>query len=148
MGSYLFGAQEIKDITPFLPNEFESSNGKVTKEDLLKNEIIGVYFSAHWCGPCRAFNPTLTQIYEKYKDKGFGILGVSLDKEKENWIKAIEDDKLVWSHVSDLAYWNCAAAKLYSIKYIPQSYFIDSTGKILLASPEEDEIEKFLEENL
>ena len=49
MGSYLFGAQEIKDITPFLPNEFESSNGKVTKEDLLKNEIIGVYFSAHWC---------------------------------------------------------------------------------------------------
>ncbi len=112
------------------------------------NKITMIDFWASWCGPCRAFNPTLTQIYEKYKDKGFGILGVSLDKEKENWIKAIEDDKLVWSHVSDLEYWDCAAAKLYSIKYIPQSYFVDSTGKILLASPEEDEIEKFLEENL
>ena len=64
MGSYFFGSQEIKDITPFLPNEFESSNGKVTKEDLLKNEIIGVYFSAHWCGPCRAFTPRLAQFYK------------------------------------------------------------------------------------
>ena len=64
MGSYLWGSSEIKDITPYLPLEFESSNGKVSKEDLLKNEIIGVYFSAHWCGPCRAFTPRLAQFYK------------------------------------------------------------------------------------
>ena len=64
MGSYLWGGSEIKDITPFLPDEFESSNGKVKKADLLSNEIIGVYFSAHWCGPCRAFTPRLAQFYK------------------------------------------------------------------------------------
>ena len=64
MGSYLWGSQEIKDVTPFLPTEFESSSGKIAKEDLLKNEIIGVYFSAHWCGPCRAFTPKLAQFYK------------------------------------------------------------------------------------
>ena len=64
MGSYLWGSSEIKDITPFLPEEFESSNGKVSKDDLLSNDLIGVYFSAHWCGPCRAFTPRLAQFYK------------------------------------------------------------------------------------
>ena len=64
MGSYLFGSSEIKDVTPFLPSEFESNSGKVAKEEVLKNEIIGVYFSAHWCGPCRAFTPRLAQFYK------------------------------------------------------------------------------------
>lgn len=113
-----------------------------------KNKITMIDFWASWCGPCRRFNPTLTKIYAKYHDKGFGILGVSLDKDKESWVEAIAQDKLVWSHVSDLAFWDCQAAKLYAIRYVPQSYFVDSTGKIVLASPEEEEIEKFLEENL
>ena len=70
MGSSIFGSSQIKDITPFLPSEFESSNGKVKKEDLLNNELIGVYFSAHWCGPCRAFTPKLAQFYKDVnKDK-------------------------------------------------------------------------------
>ena len=69
MGSYLWGSS-IKDITPFLPDEFESSTGKVKKADLLSNELIGVYFSAHWCGPCRAFTPRLAQFYKNVnKDK-------------------------------------------------------------------------------
>ena len=63
MGSFLFGSK-IKDVTPFLPPEFESANGKVKKEDLLTNDLIGVYFSAHWCGPCRAFTPKLVQFYK------------------------------------------------------------------------------------
>lgn len=121
----------------------------VTLSEVYKeNKITMIDFWASWCGPCRRFNPTLTQIYAKFKDKGFGILGVSLDREKEPWLKAIAHDKLVWKHVSDLAFWDCAAAKLYAIKYIPQSYFVDSEGKIVLASPDEEEIEKFLEENL
>ena len=70
MGSYLWGSSEIKDITPFLPEEFESINGKIKKSDLLNNELIGVYFSAHWCGPCRAFTPRLSQFYNSVnKDK-------------------------------------------------------------------------------
>ena len=70
MGSYLWGSSEIKDITPLLPEEFESSKGKVKKEELLSNELIGVYFSAHWCGPCRAFTPRLSQFYKNVnKDK-------------------------------------------------------------------------------
>ena len=70
MGSYLWGSSEIKDITPLLPEEFESSKGKVKKEELLSNELIGVYFSAHWCGPCRVFTPRLSQFYKNVnKDK-------------------------------------------------------------------------------
>lgn len=117
-------------------------------EVYVKNKITMVDFWASWCGPCRRFNPTLTKIYAKYKNKGFGILGVSLDKEKEAWIKAIKGDKLVWKHVSDLKYWKSEAAALYQIHSIPQSYFVDNTGKILLAAPEEEEIENFLKENL
>lgn len=113
-----------------------------------KNKITMIDFWASWCGPCRRFNPTLTKIYAKFKNKGFGILGVSLDKEKEAWVKAVKDDKLVWKHVSDLKYWKSEAAAMYQIHSIPQSYFVDNTGKILLAAPEEDEIEAFLSENL
>ena len=113
-----------------------------------KNKVTMVDFWASWCGPCRRFNPTLTKIYAKFSKKGLGILGVSLDRDKDNWLKAIKDDKLVWSHVSDLQYWDCAAAKLFNISYIPQSYFVDSEGKILLAAPKEEEIEAFLADYL
>ena len=81
MGSYLFGSSEIKDVTPYLPEEFESSNGKIKKEEVIKNELIGVYFSAHWCGPCRAFTPKLAQFYKKVNSekKQIEIIFNSLD---------------------------------------------------------------------
>ncbi|MBQ6310891.1 MAG: TlpA family protein disulfide reductase [Bacteroidales bacterium] len=113
-----------------------------------KNKVTMIDFWASWCGPCRRFNPTLIQIYAKYNKKGFGIIGVSLDSEKDKWVEAIKKDKLVWQHVSDLQYWNSEAGKLYNISSIPQSYFVDSEGKILLASPSEEQIESFLEEYL
>lgn len=113
-----------------------------------KNKVTMIDFWASWCGPCRAFNPTLTKIYAKYNKKGFGIIGVSLDKEQDKWVEAIKADKLVWQHVSDLKFWDCEAGKLYNISFIPQSYFVDSEGKILLASPSEEELESFLEEYL
>lgn len=112
-----------------------------------KNKITMIDFWASWCGPCRRFNPTLTKIYAKFKDKGFGILGVSLDRDKESWIKAIEDDKLVWMHVSDLKYWDSEAGRLYNINAIPASVLVDSNGKILAGSGEVD-LEEFLSENL
>ena len=113
-----------------------------------KNKVTMIDFWASWCGPCRKFNPTLTQIYAKYNKKGFGILGVSLDREQEKWVEAIKADKLVWQHVSDLKFWDSEAGRLYNISSIPQSYFVDSEGKILLASPSEDQIESFLAEYL
>ena len=113
-----------------------------------KNKVTMIDFWASWCGPCRQFNPTLTKIYDKYKKKGFGIIGVSLDKDHDKWTKAIKADKLNWLHVSDLAYWDSQAGRLYNISSIPQSYFVDAEGKILLASPSEEQIESFLAEYL
>ena len=87
MGSSIFGSSQIKDITPFLPPEFESSNGKVTKEDVLSNDIIGVYFSAHWCGPCRAFTPRLAQFYKNVNSekKQIEIIFNSSDQDLEGF---------------------------------------------------------------
>ena len=74
---------EIKDITQYLPEEFESNNGKIKKEDVIKNELIGIYFSAHWCGPCKAFTPKLAQFYKKVNSekKQIEIIFNSLDKD-------------------------------------------------------------------
>lgn len=113
-----------------------------------KNKITMIDFWAGWCGPCRRFNPTLVSIYNKYSKDGFGIFGVSLDKDAELWNKAIKDDKLTWTQVSDLQYWNSAAAKLYHVKYIPQNIFLDSEGKIIKRKVSEEELEPFLKEYL
>ena len=123
-------------------------NPVIFSEVYPKNKVTMIDFWASWCGPCRKFNPTLTKIYAKYSKKGFGILGVSLDRDHDSWVEAIKADKLVWQHVSDLQYWNSEAGQLYNISSIPQSYFVDSEGKILLASPSEEQLESFLEEYL
>uniref|UniRef100_UPI0032177E57 TlpA disulfide reductase family protein n=1 Tax=uncultured Draconibacterium sp. TaxID=1573823 RepID=UPI0032177E57 len=96
-----------------------------------KNELTLLDFWASWCGPCRAENPNVVDTYEQYKDKGFSVFGVSLDRDKEAWIKAIADDNLTWDHVSDLAYWNNAAAQAYAISSIPSSLLVDKNGKII-----------------
>ncbi|MCU0402517.1 MAG: TlpA family protein disulfide reductase, partial [Algoriphagus sp.] len=86
---------------------------------------------AAWCKPCRQENPNVVRLYNQYKDKGFEVFGVSLDRTKEDWIKAIADDQLTWTHVSDLKYFNSAAAELYKIDAIPATYMIDPDGKII-----------------
>ena len=105
-------------------------------------------FWAAWCGPCRMFNPTLVTIYNKYHKQGFGILGVSFDRTEGEWIKAIADDKLIWPQVSELAFWDNTAAKLYYVRYIPQNIFIDQNGIIVARQLEGDSIEEFLTEFL
>ena len=136
-----------KQAPDFTLNDTEGNPVKFS-EVYPKNKVTMIDFWASWCGPCRNFNPTLTKIYAKYNKKGFGILGVSFDKDKDKWLEAIKADKLVWQHVSDLKFWDCEAGKLYNIMSIPQSYFVDSEGKILLASPTHDQIESFLAEYL
>lgn len=96
-----------------------------------KGKVLLIDFWASWCGPCRKENPNVVAMYNRYKDKGFEILGVSLDRTKEPWIKAIEDDKLAWKHVSDLKGWQSAAAALYGISSIPHTVLVDREGKII-----------------
>lgn len=105
-------------------------------------------FWASWCGPCRAENPSVVKAYNKYKDSGFSIFAVSLDREKEPWVAAIENDSLTWTHVSSLQSWNSAPVKLYGVRAIPCNYLIDGNGIIVAKNIFGDELDKQLEELL
>ncbi|HLN54475.1 MAG TPA: TlpA disulfide reductase family protein [Bacteroidales bacterium] len=94
-------------------------------------KLLLVDFWAAWCGPCRQENPNVVKVYNEFNKKGFDILGVSLDQNREDWVKAIADDKLAWTHVSDLQYWNNAAAKLYAVQAIPANFLLDENGTII-----------------
>ncbi|MDP2338294.1 MAG: TlpA disulfide reductase family protein [Bacteroidota bacterium] len=96
-----------------------------------KNEYTLVDFWASWCGPCRRENPNVVAVFNSYKSKGFGVFGVSLDADKEKWVKAIADDQLTWPHVSDLKGWQNEAAAMYSVNSIPANMLVDKTGKII-----------------
>ena len=114
-----------------------------------KNKVTMIDFWASWCGPCRAFNPELVNIYKQYHRKGLEILAVSLDRDKDSWLNTIKNDNLTWKHVSDLGLWNNQVAQTYRIRYIPQNVFVDKDGKIIAKQlSSKDEIVKLLEEYL
>ncbi|MDX5345965.1 MAG: AhpC/TSA family protein [Hymenobacteraceae bacterium] len=96
-----------------------------------RGKYVLVDFWASWCGPCRKENPNVVRMYNKYKDKGFEIFGVSLDQNKDKWVQAIANDKLTWPHVSDLQGWQSSAAQLYNVTSIPQTVLVDKEGKII-----------------
>jgi peroxiredoxin len=108
-------------------------NGNPVKLSSFRGKYVLVDFWASWCGPCREENPNVVKLYQQYKDKNFTVLGVSLDKENDRnkWLKAIADDHLEWTQVSDLSFWKNAAAKLYGVNAIPQNFLLDPQGRII-----------------
>jgi thiol-disulfide isomerase/thioredoxin len=108
-------------------------NGKPVKLSDYRGKYVLLDFWASWCKPCRAESPTLLKAYKDYKDKNFTILSVSLEKpgDRESWLKAIKDDGMIWTNVSDLNYWQNDAALKYGITSIPANFLIDPSGKVV-----------------
>lgn len=113
----------------------------------LRGQVVLIDFWASWCGPCRAENPNVVRVYQKYHDKGFEIFSVSLDNNRGKWLQAIEKDHLIWpNHVSDLRGWSSAGGKLYSIGSIPATVLVDRDGKVLARNLRGQQLEQKLKE--
>ncbi|MDF2433306.1 MAG: hypothetical protein JWP44_2937 [Mucilaginibacter sp.] len=123
-------------------------NGAPVKLSSFRGKYVLIDFWASWCGPCREENPNVVKAYNRYKEKNFTILGVSLDRPegRDNWIAAIKSDGLSWTQVSDLKFWNNAAAALYKVTAIPANFLIDPNGKIIARDLRGDDLENKLKQ--
>ena len=128
--------------------ELPTPDNKIIKLTDFKGKYVLVDFWASWCAPCRDENPNLVKQYNTFKNKGFTVLGVSLDKSKTAWEKAIADDNLAWTQVSELKEWDGKVAMSYRVEAIPASFILDPQGKIIAKNLRGAELEAFLNKTL
>ncbi len=136
---------------PFIDFTMNNIDGQaVSLSDIVKNnKLTMVDFWAAWCPDCRVENPNVVAVYNDFKDKGLEIISVSLDTDKEAWLKGIKDDALSWeNHVSELDGWNCSAASEYGVAWIPQNVLIDNNGKIVAKNLSGNDLRIFVENYL
>lgn len=125
-----------------------SASGDTLRLSSLKGKVVLLDFWASWCSPCRVANKGLTKIYQKFKAKGFEIYSVSLDDEKENWLKAIKKDKISWLQVIDPGGWETPTAAQWGIYALPTSFLIDKEGRLIAMDLEGKDLEKALKDML
>ena len=122
---------EVGEIAPDFTAPSINGDDVSLSEEVSNNNVTLLDFWAAWCRPCRVENPNLVKLYKAYNQNGFDIIGVSLDRTKEQWEQAVEDDNLLWTQVSNLNFWNDPIARRYSIRAIPQSFLINKEGVVI-----------------
>ena len=129
--------------------DFSLSNpgGNLMRLSSFRGKYVFLDFWASWCQPCRMENPELVKVYDKFKGAHFEILGVSFDKKRENWLKAIEQDGLEWQHVSDLKYFDSEMIQLYNIVNVPTTILLDPKGEIIAKNIHSQELGAILEQS-
>lgn len=138
---------ELGQVAPEL--SYPSPSGKnISLKEVNKGRYVLIDFWASWCGPCRMENPNIVKAYHQFKDKNFTVLGISLDKERQDWLDAIKEDKLDWTQLSDLKFWENEVSMKFRISAIPYSILIDPDGKIIAKNLRGPALIKFLEENI
>ena len=144
--SALSAQLKVGDVPP--ENSLPNTKDSLVNLSSFKGKIVLLDFWASWCAPCRAANPSVVRLHNKYKAKGFEVFGVSIDSKKANWLKAITQDGIKYTQVNDAAGWNSPVAEKYKVEQIPTSYLLDKTGKIVAIDLEGAQLENKLKELL
>ncbi len=140
-------SHEDELVISFTMADMDGNQVSVTDE-FAKHKLTIVDFWASWCGPCRQEMPSLVKTYNDYKDKGLGIVGVSLDEDKEQWAGAVSAMGMTWTQLSDLQGWHNAAAQMYGIQAIPFTIVVDNKGKVLTAGLRGEQLRAFVAQRL
>ena len=131
VGSSLFVSAQVAIGEKAPEFSLRNAKDKLVSLSSFRGKVVLIDFWASWCGPCRAANPSVGKIYNKYKAKGFEVLGVSIDSKKAAWLKAIKQDHIHYTQVNDPAGWNSPVAEKYGVNMIPTSFLLDKQGKII-----------------